>query len=151
MSFCPLDTYIFELAFQKLYYQSVILYPFRLSRYSNLKIIENTLKINNWQKIEYRFLNISAHKNISKMVQYSKRTYGCHFSYETDPNNFWEIFVRLVIQETKLSFWSFANFQCIFKHFWFEYLESLIDNWNFWKANLKMSQSNWQNDTFPRL
>ena len=51
-----------------------------------MKINENTLKINNWQKIEYRFLNISAHKNLSKMVQYSKRTYGCHFSYETGPN-----------------------------------------------------------------
>ena len=51
-----------------------------------MKIVENTLKINNWKKIEYRFLDISEHKNLSKMVQYSKRTYGCHFSYVTGPN-----------------------------------------------------------------
>ena len=51
-----------------------------------MKVFENIFKINNWPKIEYCFLNISAHKNLSKIVQYSKRTYGCHFSYETGPN-----------------------------------------------------------------
>ena len=37
------------------------------------------------------FSNISAHIHPSTMVQYSKRTFGCQVSNETDPNNggFW--------------------------------------------------------------
>ena len=31
-------------------------------------------------------MNISARKYFSKMVKYSKCTYVCHVSYETDPN-----------------------------------------------------------------
>ena len=50
-----------------------------------MKIFENTLKINNGPKIEYCFLNTSARKNLSKIVQYSKHSYGSHLSYETDP------------------------------------------------------------------
>ena len=44
------------------------------------------MKINKLPKVQFCFLNISACKNLSKMVQYSKRTYGCNFPYETDPN-----------------------------------------------------------------
>ena len=44
------------------------------------------MKFNRRPRILIYFLNISAGKNLSKMVQYSKRTYRCHFSYETGPN-----------------------------------------------------------------
>ena len=48
--------------------------------------LKNTLKINDWPKVQNCFWNISARKYPSKMVQYSKRTFGCQFSNETDPN-----------------------------------------------------------------
>ena len=49
--------------------------------------LKNTLKINDWSKLQNCFWNISARKYPSKMVQYSKRTFGCQFSNETDPNH----------------------------------------------------------------
>ena len=49
--------------------------------------LKNTLKINDWPKVQNCFWNISARKYPSKMVQYSKRTFGCQFSNETDPNH----------------------------------------------------------------
>ena len=52
-----------------------------------LKIYENTLKINDWPKFQNCFWNILARKYHSKMVQYSKRTFGCQVSNETDPNH----------------------------------------------------------------
>ena len=49
--------------------------------------LKNTLKIIDWPKLQNCFWNISARKYPSKMVQYSKRTFGCQFSNETDPNH----------------------------------------------------------------
>ena len=47
---------------------------------------KNTLKINDWRKAQFYFLNISAPKHFSEMVQYSKCTYWCYVSNETDPD-----------------------------------------------------------------
>ena len=49
--------------------------------------MKNTLKINDWQKAQFCFSNISAPKHFSEMVQYSKCTYWCYLSNETDPNS----------------------------------------------------------------
>ena len=49
--------------------------------------IRKYIKIIDWQKVQSCFPNISALKYPSKMVQYSKRTFGCQVSNETDPNN----------------------------------------------------------------
>ena len=49
------------------------------------------MKINDWPKVRCCFSNITAPKYHSKMVQCSKRTFGCQVSNETDPNHgdFW--------------------------------------------------------------
>ena len=51
-----------------------------------LNIHKFTLKINDWPKVQICFSNISARKYPSKMVQYSKRTFRCQVSNESDPN-----------------------------------------------------------------
>ena len=73
-----------------------------------LKIYENTLKLNDWPNVQNCFWNISARKYPSKMVQYSKRTFGCQVSNETDPNH--ECFLFLEKKKTVTIMQSFKVF-----------------------------------------
>ena len=41
--------------------------------------------IENPYNVQYRFSNISAYKNFSKMIQYTKHTYKSHASNKTGP------------------------------------------------------------------
>ena len=47
------------------------------------------MKINHWPEVQSCFSNISAHKYPSKMVQYSKRTFGCQVFKWDWPQTMW--------------------------------------------------------------
>ena len=65
----------------------IFFYYFSLLLSLILKMCEITLKINDQPKVPICFSNISACKYHLKMVQCSKRTFGCQDSKDTVPNN----------------------------------------------------------------
>ena len=73
----------------KLVFKSPVSDIFNVLKMSSF--LKNTLKINDWPKLQNCFWNISAQKYPSKMVQYSKRTFEYQVSNETSPNHgrFW--------------------------------------------------------------